>query len=77
MPAGVAPEATMTSTPAAWSATASSTVVAVPMLFAPRRRISSTMARSGTPMTKLNTGGAAQEGLDLLMERRAVAGSEG
>ena len=62
----------MTSTPAAWSATASSTVVAVPMLFAPRRQnlVDDGALRHAHDEAE-HRRRRAQEGLNLLMERRA------
>ena len=53
------PDATTTSTPDLSSATASSTVVAAPMVTIDRRRHSSGTGIGGTPNTKLKTGGLA------------------
>jgi hypothetical protein len=53
------PEATTRFSPVASTATASSTVVAVPISRMPWRCSSSTKDRGGNPVTKLITGGAA------------------
>ena len=58
-PPASAPVATMASTPAASSARASSTVVAVPMVRMPCDRQRSRIAGGGTPKMKLTIGGRA------------------